>query len=220
VTEWTIIDGEILRGKLDELVSPRLSGSGLTWRADGAWVEPGACAIRRVVHFHQLKGLRAVISWGYSLNFVPLPSGTRLRYHRTFKTARADVFEWPVSYAESFSGSTDFESISLLARQFDGSLRSYFDAQLPLLTSWFRRIRGLSAIEEELRRQIASPSAAYRVHHPAPAYVLPFVVAAQGRASEAEQLAAGCFALTAPGLLCELQTALQRSGGAFKEVVT
>ena len=93
--EWTAIAGEALKATLDEFVSPRLSRYRTMWRGDNPWVEEGERPVRRMVRFLPLKGARGLLSWGYSLGLVPLISGNCLRYHRTFKSARVDVFEWP-----------------------------------------------------------------------------------------------------------------------------
>jgi hypothetical protein len=169
------ISGQNLKRRLDELVSPRLSHLGVTWRGDYFWVEEGATPMRRVVGFYLLKGASAVMAWGYSLSFVPLVAGSRLQYHRTFKSAHPTVFEWPESYARSFSGGgMNFRKVIVLAGEFESTLASFLDAELPVLAAWLARVQSLQAIEEELRRQIATPSFGYRVHHPQQDYVLPF----------------------------------------------
>jgi len=214
VVYWDIIQPKDLQDKLDEILSPRLIELGLVWRGDKAWVEPGPVPLRRMIRLIPLKGLRAVIGWGYSLNFVPHLTGTELRYHRTFKSAPLDVFEWPASHMNSLPERKASESVSLLAAKFETSLKSFLDAELPSVALWFKNVRGLPGIEQELRRQIARPLFAYRAHHPLPSYVLPFVVAARGEILEAEKLAETGFTKDIAPLLPKLRLSLQRAASA------
>lgn len=209
--EWSTIESQLLKKRLDEVLSPRLRDFRLAWRGDNSWVEEGVCATRRMFRVVPLKGLRAVITWGYSLSFVPHVSGTQLRHHRTFKAARLDVFEWPQSYARSFSAHRSFECVSLLRKNFEDSLKAYFEAEVQHTAVWFDKVNGLAAIEKELRRQIASPLVAYQLHHPSPAYVLPFVVAARGNLTEAEELAIAAFSGSLAPLLPNARTCLPKA---------
>jgi len=207
--DWHTIGGKAVSDKLDRIISPRLSQFGVVWRGDNNWVAAGSVAIRRVLRLLPLKGSRAVISWGYSLSFVPHISGTQLLYHKTFKSARLDVFDWPASYARSFSEATSFESIDLFTGRFESSLNEYFDAEIANVALWFERVRDLTGIEVELRRQIASASLAYRLHYPSPSYILPFVVAARGDIQEAEMLAQVGFTENAAPLVPKLKLSIQ-----------
>lgn len=105
--------------------------SGLTWRGDYHWVQPGNLAIRRIVDFTLLRGFSAVIGWGLPLSFVPTTSRARLAYHWTFKTAHADLFEWSDSYNAGFSGSLPFQHINLRLEAFERSLEHYMNHVLP-----------------------------------------------------------------------------------------
>lgn len=165
---------------IDSILSPKFAKLGLVWRKDNHWVEPDDTPIRRMVRFARLKGDSAVLDWGLSLSFVPTPSGSRLVYHRTWQAARPDVFEFPHSYRQSFSGSASFERIDCRDGFMDSSLVGYFSSVAPELVNWFERVRSIESVERELERQVQSADWSYRVHHPSPRLVLAFVKAARG----------------------------------------
>jgi hypothetical protein len=173
---------------LDHLVTPKLAVLGLQWRNDNSWVEPGDIAVRRIVRFVSLKGNTAVIEWGLSMNFVPHFSGRRLVFHRTFQSARFDLFESPKSYRDSFSGSIPFMKIDCQNEFFRDSLESYLRTIVPELMSWFDRVYSIETIERELDEQRHSPEWCYRIHYPSPRFVLAFLKSAKGDISAAKQL--------------------------------
>jgi hypothetical protein len=134
-----------------------------------------------------LKGAGAVFTRGLSLGFVALVSGSRVTYHRTFKSARPDVFDWPDSYRASFSG-TRFQGIERRTHAFGRSLAQYPPTVVPDLVSWFERMRTIDDVEVQLPRQIASPLSAYRGHSPRQNHVLAFVRAARGDLTAAREI--------------------------------
>jgi hypothetical protein len=165
---------------LDASLSPKLAEFGVLWRKDGNWVEPGDIPIRRVIKFALLKGTSAVIEWGLSLTFVPAVSGSQVIYHRTWRAARLDLFEYPESYRRSFSGLRSFERVDCRDEFFEPSLIEYFHRIAPEIAGWFERNGTIEAIEQELEAQVRSQDCAYRVHHPRPLFVLAFLKAAKG----------------------------------------
>jgi hypothetical protein len=186
-----ILLGQALKARLDVLVTPKMRELGLRWRGDYSWVEPGSLAIRRIVTCCLLKGAGAVFSWGLSLGFVPLLSGSRVTYHRTFKSARPDVFEWPASYRVGFSAAGPFQRIETWTSIFERSLAQYLPTVVPDLVSWFERVQTIDDIEGELRRQIVNPFPAYRTHYPRQTHVLAFVRAAAGDLTEGREILVG-----------------------------
>src|ERR1700683_3395522 len=137
-----------MKEKLEAMLSPRLSALGVIWRGDYHWVEPGDIAVRRGGGFNLLKGFGAVMSWGLSLSFIPNISRSRLVYHRTMRSARPDVFEWPRSYRESFSGSEFFAKVDCRSGVFEHSLESYFSGIAPEVMGWFQRVGSIDSIEQ------------------------------------------------------------------------
>jgi hypothetical protein len=205
------LNADSTKQKLHLLLSPKLSELGVLWRGDDHWVEPGDSAIHRIVRLVRLKGLDAVITWGVSLSLVPALSASRVVYHRTMRAARLDVFEWPQSYRESFSGSVLFARVDCRNDFFERSLTEYFSGIAPELAGWFERVRSIESIDQELERQVRSPELAYRLHHPSPAFVLAFVKAARGDLSTAERMLAATLPDSTDGeQLTALRLALAR----------
>jgi hypothetical protein len=71
------------------------------------WVEETQGPIRRIFEFQRLKGATLSARWGFSLDFVPLFRGRRLRWKRSAKAADFDLCIDPVdrgaSGAEGYS---------------------------------------------------------------------------------------------------------------------
>src|SRR5262245_63517673 len=55
------------------------------------WLKSDDAPIRQVFCLRQWKGGALAPAWGLSLDFVPHVSGSRLRWHRTVKSARLDI---------------------------------------------------------------------------------------------------------------------------------
>ena len=69
----------------------RLDAEGFTEVRRGFFVREGAPEIFHVLSHHARVGV-TYISWGVSLAFVPHEFGTRVRFHRTLKSADLDLF--------------------------------------------------------------------------------------------------------------------------------
>jgi hypothetical protein len=186
--EWAVLEGADLKSRLNERLSPQFERLGLSWRGDYYWVEHGDLSCRRVVRFALLKGLSAVLTWGLSFSFVPSISGGRISYHRTFKSASLDLFEGTHVYASGCSSPTSPERVSLQVDRFDQSLADYIGEVLPMVVSWFDRVRSLDEIAAEAERQMYALRWGNPTHHPAPAYVLAFVRAAQGQVDAGREI--------------------------------
>lgn len=75
-------------------VADRMLGSaGLERVRDYVWAAPGAMDVRPVFKLRLLKGAAVVPRWGVSLGCVPHLSGDKALWHRTQKSARADLYE-------------------------------------------------------------------------------------------------------------------------------
>jgi hypothetical protein len=79
----SLIEGERLKEILNETITPLLSPLGLIWRGDYHWVGETNNTIRKIFSYDLCKGGRGTFSWGICTDFIPLPSGSRLVYHRT-----------------------------------------------------------------------------------------------------------------------------------------
>lgn len=81
---------------IDELVGAELSPLGFTPIRPRRWVRTPRSGIRDIFEFQALKGGVYSARWGFSLDFVPLLHGDRLRWKRTAKTADFDLCIDPI----------------------------------------------------------------------------------------------------------------------------
>jgi hypothetical protein len=159
---------------LEELWTPVMAELGLVWREDQGWVEEGDLMMRRMVRFAPLKGAGARARFGYSLAFAPAAERNTLAYHRTWRSAELDVFEW--------SGDVDLVN-PLVARS------TLAAAARPLAEAaghWFAAVPDLEVLERLLVERVERDLC--RDMFPGPEYVLSFFAAARGRMAEARQL--------------------------------
>lgn len=69
----------------------RLEREGFTEVRRGYFVREGGPEISHVLHHHTGKH-STYVTWGLSLAFVPHEFGAHIRFHRTLKSARMDLF--------------------------------------------------------------------------------------------------------------------------------
>lgn len=178
------IQGPALKSKLNEIASPRLAPLHVTWCGDYRWVQTGDVSIRRIVQFNLMKGAGGIMSWGYSLSFVPAIVGGRIAYHRSDKRARMDIFEFESSYVENVKGGPRYRGVFREARQLDVTLDLYLQEVIPQIQDWWDKIGDIEQIDCELEQQQQTR----QFHYPSPTYVLSFVKAAQGDHEAAQRL--------------------------------
>jgi hypothetical protein len=157
-----------------------IAGLGLVWQRQYKWAEPGLVPLRRIVEAAYVKGARGVLSWGYSLSFVPLLRGERLVFHKTVLSSRLDVFDHPQSFRASFSRMTNFDSFDSRPAFRERAFSGYVPGVASEAADWFERVCSLNRIRNELERQAHGSECVYRIHHPQPLFVLSFVEAALG----------------------------------------
>ena len=178
------VQGPALRSKLDDIVTPRLARFGIAWCGDYRWVQAGDTPIRRIAQFNLMKGAGGIMSWGYSLSFVPAIVGGRLAYHRSAQNARKDIFEFESSYVENVNGGPRYREVFREARQLDATLDRYLQEVIPQMQDWWDNVGDIERIERELEQQQRTR----QFHHPSPTYVLSFVKAARGDREAAQRL--------------------------------
>lgn len=151
----------------------------LVWRGDFAWVEEGELVMRRMVRFMPLKGMGAMARFGYSLAFVPAAERNTLSYHRTWRGAELDVFEW---YPRAFTRNMSLMNPMVARTSVGAAARPLAEAA----RSWFAEAPDLAAVEQLLRDRIAGNVGGEMF--PEPGYVLAFFAAARGQMTEARRL--------------------------------
>lgn len=99
---------ELLRiDQIHEIVEPAvsryLSPMGFESHRQLVWVRSADAPIRQVFKLELLKGAGLDFAWGLSLDFVPHVSGSRVKWHRTPKTAMLDLGVRPGGAARAVS---------------------------------------------------------------------------------------------------------------------
>ena len=90
------VPATLLAARIDTLLDAELSPLGFEKIRPRLWVESKRPPIRRLFEFRALKGESYSARWGFSLDYVPVLSGQRLRWKRTPKTAAFDLCIDPI----------------------------------------------------------------------------------------------------------------------------
>jgi len=148
--------------------------------------------VAHVIKLQALKGLAYAVWWGVSLSYVPHVQGGRVRWHRTPKAARLDLFETPFDYFDLADKDRDAsehffaynghrleylrETMTRMWNVVDDPIRSWFADTLDL-------VGVLARAEEHRHRAWRGPG-----HDPDPRLVCAFTLARLGRGSDARDV--------------------------------
>lgn len=151
------------------------------------WVErePDEHGIRRIFEIRAMKGAGLQPVWGYSFDFVPHIAGTVVKWHRTEKTARADLW---LGSGRRDDEMTYLYGIDELRRQIPGRLRR---ALANATDFWTPRpaISALPQLFERVARERESVGSAPSVELvPQIGIAHAFVLARNGHAREGEDM--------------------------------
>lgn len=124
-----------------------------------------------------IKGASYSVWWGVSLSYMPHEWGSRLRWHRSIKSSRFDLFEIPGNSPGNW-----YENESCLVDSCHG--QAYFmetlDAMWDRLSlgiqDWFSSVRSLQNVAEKAHEQTKRKWASAH-HHPDPLLVYAFSLA-------------------------------------------
>jgi|SRR5688572_15148702 len=176
----------LTRAQIHELVGPvvgaQLVPDGFEEVDTLKWVRSVDAPIRQVFLFSQWKGGAIAPTWGVSLDFVPHISGTKLKWHRTAKSARTDLCVDARDRALDMPYHAGAHSIRSRAPEVVASAviraREFWDRS--------RRISDLPAAFDWLRSYLSTGGLGFDnyVQHP---LALAFVLSANGRLVEANR---------------------------------
>ncbi|HVM48840.1 MAG TPA: hypothetical protein VMU04_12485 [Candidatus Acidoferrum sp.] len=164
----------------EELASSGLDG--FTTIKPGMFVRQADADVMHVLGLQARKGWAYTVCWGASLPYLPQLSGGRLRWHRTAKSARFDLWEDPFEY---FTAPGDYVAQNGHGTQYlRETMAKMWSAVRDSIQSWFRAAGDLSGIlsraEEQQRREWKGPR-----HVPEPQLVSAFTLRRLGRTAEA-----------------------------------
>jgi hypothetical protein len=174
----SLIDAKTLQAILDETLSSRLERIGLTKGTNYCWHEQALKEIRRGISYVHLKGASGTFTWGVNLAYLPTVSNGKIAYHKSAKKYLHHLFEWTDEYASSFFGGQLAGGVTThfglkAARK---SIVSLIDKYEEKIISWFDKAISVEDLIDVAERQV-NIGKYYKIHSPAPRYVLAFLYA-------------------------------------------
>jgi len=88
---FEIVSIAAIHAILQPVVAASLAADGFEEAGPLKWVRSADAPVRQVFSFQQWKGGVLAPSWGLSLDFVPHVSGSRIKWHRTPRSAMLDL---------------------------------------------------------------------------------------------------------------------------------
>jgi len=138
-----------------------------------------------------LKGASYTIWWGASLSYIPHDWQTQLRWHRTLKMARFDLFETPGDYPDlrirNWRDEENYFVERLHGEKFlKKSMLKMWDNLRKPIQNWFSKTQTLMEIlaraREQKQRKWIGPH-----HYPSPQIVIAFTLARLGKMEDAKK---------------------------------
>jgi hypothetical protein len=172
------IDKKELHQLLDEIITPQLEKIAFTMRSNYSWYSEPSNLIRHGFKYDLLKGEVGTFSWGACLNFIPMLSGSSIKYFRTEKAFKLQLFEWTDEYSNSFfDGSLDGGIATHWGyKKAKNSITELFNRYEEKVLSWFSNAYSIESLIEIAQLQV-SFGKFYNFHHPSPSYILAFLYA-------------------------------------------
>ena len=163
---------------------------------DRKWVRSAGAPIRELVVVQALKGASYSPYWGISIDFVPHLAGTSFRWHRTDRSALADLRVDPLDspkrgLARDVVVEVPLGGVSRSGRRSGRSPVSFeraADVAHRHATAWFERVDGVASLPDLFRRAERARSTRFGFDH----YVqhrlaLAFVLVALGSEEEGQR---------------------------------
>jgi hypothetical protein len=174
-----------VRGIAEELIGPDVADLSSLGGARFAAVE--SPDITRLLKLEAWKGAVYSFSWGVSLAYIPNKLSLPLRFHRTLKSARFDLWEDSRSVAERAEHKLE------PASEFDGedaaraALSQMWMWALPLAKTWWTQASDLDGVLTlALEQATRQPLVLDALHDPPPQLIAAMTLARLGRLAEAE----------------------------------
>jgi hypothetical protein len=153
--------------------------------ADGTWTRPAGDGIRAVIRISPLRGSYQ-LNWGLSLAWVPHLTTAGVRFHRTAKSARLDLYEEGQHHDASVRYAVREGSFIFLPREVERAWSNASARAQPRFERATTPEAVLALAQEQLEDRWAMS-----VHVPSPLYVVAFTHARLGHAAQAREALAG-----------------------------
>lgn len=185
VSKWESVPVETVYAIFKEVVAPPgfglLKGGTLAQRIDDN--------VTHLIVLGHYKGGMYGLQWGVSLTFVPHTWENDLRWHRTPKSARFDLWEHLFDLPDSLNLAKQPLNSSIPSslhgpKLFENNLRREWESLRSTIAAWLEQVRDTSGVlarsSEQMKRKWTGPH-----HWPPPSLVHAFTLARVGRSREA-----------------------------------
>jgi hypothetical protein len=172
-----------------------------------------------IVHLMKLQALKGAsysICWGVSLSYLPHRWSTYLRWHRSFKASRFDLFETPHDYFPAVMADWREGEKYIAHTQYGESylkenLQTVWEQLSDEILGWFSAAQSLAGVLEKAHEQVGRKRTGPH-HHPHPLMVYAFTLGRMERTEEAKASLGEFFQLdrVPPEEQANLEKALQR----------
>lgn len=148
--------------------------------------------IVRVLELFATQGASYYVRWGVSLAYVPHKWNPKLRWHRTLKSARFDIWESPYEYFE-LENAHWREQERFLADRLHGEtylrkqMKEMWTVLAPAVQDWFTSTTTLPGVMRAIDRQTERTGASSH-HSPSPSLVRAFTLARTGEMNVARRV--------------------------------
>jgi hypothetical protein len=159
---------EIVRPDILEFTETRL----------GTYARSASPHIFHMLSLQAYKGRNYGIRWGVSLSYVPHNWDERLRWHKTLKSCRYDLFEEPASYPPLLkSGIEDFYAPTIFGEAcFRSELTRIWTGISPAIKQWFITTSSLQQVLQRAEEQVKRNWELRHYPDPAIAYLLTMAI--------------------------------------------
>lgn len=174
----SLIDKNQLEQLIEEIVTPRLKGWGLTNRRGYQWYNKSVDSVRQGIRYDILKGKRGTFTWGACFDFIPMPVSNGFKYFRTENNFQLQLFEWTDEYSNSFFGGP-LEKGTTLHWEYNNARKTIsrlLDVYEKRILSWLGNASSLEGLIDIATYQTKSGKF-YDLHSPPPQYILAFLLA-------------------------------------------
>jgi hypothetical protein len=183
--EGELLQGERLLTIVNDVLSPFMTSLSLQHNDNYLWFGDWNNSIRKVIQYHILKGGKGVIRWGIVLDYLPIPSGTNLKFNRTDKSINLHLFEQSNDYRGELEMSIAHGN-GIASHWGENEARRTIHemvlTEMEIITSYFNSINTQEDVYQLAKRQ--SEISRYSYHYPDPNYVMSFVLARMGQLDE------------------------------------
>jgi hypothetical protein len=168
-----------------------------------------------IVHLMTLQALKGAgysVWWGLSLSYIPHAWQAGLRWHRSLKSSRFDVFETPATRREDWRDAEEVIADTLYGKtHFMMTLNRMWKRVRPEAMAWLSSVQSLADVLSKTHEQ-AERKWTGGLHHPNPLLVYALTLGRMGKQDEAAPALNSYFnlGLETPETQANLKKALEK----------